>query len=332
MSMEQRPLGTTGLRVSALGFGCGAVGGLMVRGDHTQQRTAVSRALDAGITYFDTAAGYGAGRSEENLGRVMRDLGAWSRVVVGTKVRLGADDLADPARAIRASLEASLRRLGRSNVDVFHFHNPIALETRSGGSVDMATVLGDIARGFQNVVDAGLARHAGFTGLGDTAALHEVVLAEPFHAMQTYFNVLNPSAGFAGHAGGQQDFEALIDTAARAGRGVIVIRVLAAGAAAALPLSERPSNAGDPGAGLVAGTSYERDLQRAAAARTLAATLGLESPVELAVRFGLSKPGVSTVLVGYSNLGHLEDAIRFTERGPLSQDVVRRVLEISSES
>ena len=66
--------------------------------------------------------------------------------------------------------------------------------------------------------------------------------------MQTYFNALNPSAGYTGHAGGQQDFEGLIDTAARAGRGVIVIRVLAAGAAAATP--ERVPNAGDPGAPL----------------------------------------------------------------------------------
>ena len=54
--MEQRPLGKTGLTVSALGFGCGAVGGLMVGGDPAEQRQAVSRALDAGITYFDTAA------------------------------------------------------------------------------------------------------------------------------------------------------------------------------------------------------------------------------------------------------------------------------------
>src|SRR5215208_942115 len=139
VSMEQRLLGTTGLRVSALGFGCGAVGGLMVSGDHVQQRTAVSKALDAGITYFDTAAQYGDGRSEENLGQVMRDLGAWSRVVVGTKVRLRADDLAEPKKAIQHSIEASLKRLGRRDVDVFHFHNPIALETRSGESVDMAT-------------------------------------------------------------------------------------------------------------------------------------------------------------------------------------------------
>jgi len=326
--MEPRPLGATGLTVSALGFGCGAVGGLMVRGDASEQRQAVSRALEAGITYFDTAAQYGDGRSEENLGRVMRELGAWSRVVVGTKVRLRAEEMGDLAGAIRASLEASLKRLGRSDVDVFHLHNPIALTRSEGGALDIGTVLGDVAQGLRAVVEAGLARHIGFTGLGDSAAIREVVRAEPYETVQTYFNALNPSAGYTGHAGGQQDFEGLIDTAALAGRGVIVIRVLAAGAAAAEPV--RAANAGDPGGSLVSGGSYAADTERAARMRDLAIELGLESPVELALRFGLSKPGVSTVLVGYSTLDHLEEAIKYADRGPLSEDAVRRVLELSA--
>ncbi len=326
--MEQRPLGKTGLNVSALGFGCGAVGGLMTRGDPSEQRQAVSRALDAGITYFDTAAQYGDGRSEENLGRVMRELGAWSRVVVGTKVRLRPEELADPKAAIRASMEASLKRLGRDDVDILHLHNPIALTGGGQGMVDLGLVLSEIAEGTQAVVDAGLAHHDGFTGLGDSAALQEVIRAEPFETMQTYFNVLNPSAGYVGHTGGEQDFQGVIDTAARSGVGVIVIRVLAAGAAAAVP--DRAANAGDPGSGLVGGASYSTDLERAGRLPALAAELGLESPVELAIRFGLSKSGVSTVLVGYSTLQHLENAIRFAERGPLGADAVQRTLEISS--
>src|SRR5262252_2790710 len=173
--MEQRPFGATGLTVSALGFGCGAVGGLMVRGDANEQRQAVARALEAGITYFDTAAQYGDGRSEENLGQVMRELGAWSRVVVGTKVRLRPEEMADPAGAIRASLEASLKRLGRSDVDVFHLHNPIGLGRSGAGSLDIGTVLGDVAQGLRSVVEAGLARHIGFTGLGESTAVREVV-------------------------------------------------------------------------------------------------------------------------------------------------------------
>ena len=330
--MEHRSLGSTGLAVSSLGFGCGAVGGLMVRGDADEQRQAVSRALDAGITYFDTAAGYGDGRSEENLGRVMRELGAWPRVVVGTKVRLRAEELSSPSEAIRRSLEASLRRLGRSDVDVFYLHNPVGLTRPSDtdSALDLATALGSVARGLEAVREAGLARHIGFTGLGDSAALREVVRTEPYEAVQAYFNVLNPSAGFTGHAGGQQDLEGLIDTAALAGRGVVVIRVLAAGAAAAEPV--RAPNAGDPGGGLVSGGSYAGDLDRAASrVRGLAAELGLSGPVELALRFGLSKPGVSTVLVGYSSLAQLEEAIRYAERGPLSADAVQRVLVASSE-
>ncbi|MGI9147207.1 MAG: aldo/keto reductase [Chloroflexota bacterium] len=323
--MEQRPLGTTGLNVSALGFGCGAVGGLMVGGDVAAQRQAASRALDAGITYFDTAAAYGDGLSEEHLGKVMQDLGAWSKVVVGTKFRLRAEDMAHPARAIRASLGASLKRLGRDDVDVLHLHNPIALVPQAGEqTLDIGSVVHVVALALQEVVGEGLARHAGFTGLGDTAALRELLLAEPFETVQTYFNVLNPSAGFTGHAGGQQDFEGLIDSATRAGRGVIVIRVLAAGAAASAP--GRATNAGDPGGTLVSGGSYASDLQRAEAFSRLAGEIGLEGPVELAIRFGLSKPGVSTVLVGYSTLAHLEDAIRFAERGPLTADVVARIL------
>ena len=65
--MRMRTLGRTGLQVSILGFGCGAVGGLMVRGDPADQERAVARALEAGVNYFDTAVQYGDGASERNL-------------------------------------------------------------------------------------------------------------------------------------------------------------------------------------------------------------------------------------------------------------------------
>lgn len=323
--MEQRTLGKTGLKVSALGFGAGNVGGLMVRGDPAEQQRAVARALEAGITYFDTAPSYGNGRSEENLGRVLRDLGAWGRVAVGTKVRLGPGDLADPTGAIRRSLQASLRRLGRDAVDLVQLHSRVLIAPpEADGALGLEAVVGEVAEGFKQMVREGLAGHVGFTGLGDSSALRETVLAEDFETVQAYFNALNPSAGFAGWSGGGQDFEGLIDTAARAGLGVIAIRVLAAGALAAQP--ERAPNAGDPGAALAAGAEYERDLARARDLAPLAAELGLEGPLELALRFALSKPGVSTALVGYSSLEQLESAIRWAERGPLSDQAVRRIV------
>ena len=335
--MEQRDLGRTGLRVSALGYGAGAIGGLMVRGDPAAQTRAVARALEAGITYFDTAPGYGDGRSEENLGRALRELGAWDRVVVGTKVRLAPADLAAPGgagAAIRRSLEQSLRRLGRDSVDLLQLHNPVSLgqpdpgaTTASGGAVSLGYAVGEIAEGLRELVREGRARHLGFTGLGETAALLEAIETGPFETVQAYYNALNPSAGHAGASGGAQDFAGLIDAAARAGLGVIAIRVLAAGALSLQP--ERHANAGDPGRPLAPGADYDRDLQRARVIARLAGELGLDGPLELALRFALARPGISTVLVGYSDLAQLESALRWAGRGPLPEDAVARVVEIA---
>ena len=65
--MEYRTFGRSGMKVSVLGFGCGAVGGFMVRGDHAEQERTVARAIEAGVNYFDTAVQYGDGESEKNV-------------------------------------------------------------------------------------------------------------------------------------------------------------------------------------------------------------------------------------------------------------------------
>ena len=88
--MQLRTFGRTGMQVSALGFGCGAVGGIMVRGDPADQERLVARAIDVGVNYFDTAVLYGDGESEKNLGRVLRKLKP-ANAIVGTKVRLPPD-------------------------------------------------------------------------------------------------------------------------------------------------------------------------------------------------------------------------------------------------
>ena len=74
--MNLRSLGSNETTFPQLGFGCGAVGGLIVRGDRDEARRAVERAIESGITYFDTAASYGDGLSEKNLGEILRELGA----------------------------------------------------------------------------------------------------------------------------------------------------------------------------------------------------------------------------------------------------------------
>src|SRR5258708_39970546 len=122
--MDMRVFGRTGMQLSVLGFGCGAVGGLMVRGDPLDQERAVARAIEAGVNYFDTAVQYGDGESENNLGRVLQKLKP-ANVVVGTKVRLPASASGRMADAVATSLEGSLARLGLERVDIFHLHNPV---------------------------------------------------------------------------------------------------------------------------------------------------------------------------------------------------------------
>lgn len=330
--MEYRTLGKTGLRVSVLGFGCGNVGGLMIRGEPAEQRGVVSTALEAGVTYFDTAPSYGAGRSEENLGRTLRDLSAWGKVVVGTKLRVSASDLGDLRAAVRRSVQESLRRLGHDSVDLVQLHNRILpKDSEAGDGLAADLVSGELADAMRDVVREGLVRHVGITGMGETRAVKEVVDSGRFDTVQAYFNALNPSAGFSGASGGAQDFGGLIDVVAAAGLGILAIRVMAAGAlSGSVERARLASPAG--GGALVQGGEFQADVARARGLSSLAGELGLENTQELGFRFVLSKTGPSSVLVGFSDPDQLESATRWTERGPLTAVAVERVVAAARSS
>lgn len=302
----------------------------MVRGDHNQQVRSIARALEAGINYFDTAPSYGDGASERNLGRALHELGVNDRVVVGTKVRLGTAELGQPATAIRRSLEASLKRLGLDQVDVVHLHNPIGVETPNPADpgVPARAALEEVAYGLQRMVEHGLARHVGFTAVGAAESLKRLAANPVYETVQAYFNVLDPSGIRAGAAGGQQDFEGLIPHATEHGVGVIAIRVYAAGALSGGP--ERHPLAWLPPRPLVPGSDYDADVERARRLQQIAADLGLESVLELGLRFALTAPGISTALVGLSDFEHLEAAIRWSERGPLPGDQFGQLLEMAA--
>ena len=176
--MEMRVFGRTGMQLSVLGFGCGAVGGLMVRGDPLDQERTIARAIDVGVNYFDTAVQYGNGESEKNLGRVLQRLKP-ANVAVGTKVRLPAADFGRIADAVAKSLEGSLTRLRLDRVDIFHLHNAIT-ETGGGEALSVRQVLGDVVPAFERLRQQGKTRFLGLTAIGDTAALHRVIDARAF--------------------------------------------------------------------------------------------------------------------------------------------------------
>jgi aryl-alcohol dehydrogenase-like predicted oxidoreductase len=138
----QRQLGRSGIQVSALGLGCWAIGGpWLFNGrpagwsmvDDAESRRALQRALELGVTFFDTAANYGCGHSERLLGQAVK--GRRDQVVIATKFGYHVDEAtkvvtpygekeeeSDPTSHLRADLEASLRRLETDYVDVYQLH------------------------------------------------------------------------------------------------------------------------------------------------------------------------------------------------------------------
>ena len=322
--MQYRKFGRTGLETSLLGFGCGAVGGLMVGGDPADQERAVARALELGINYFDTASQYGNGRSETNLGRVLKRLKP--NVTVGTKVRLPPTPPREIGAAIAAALEASLKRLQLEQVDLFQFHNAIVGATK-GGEFSADEVLGEVVPAFERLRDAGKIRFFGITAVGETAALHRVVDARAFDTAQVSYNLLNPSPGGSQPPGfPAQDYGNLLAHTKAADMGVINIRVLAGGALSGS--AERHPLGSPPPAPIGSGASYLADVEAARRLLPLVEEGHAESLIEASLRYVIANDAVSTVLVGYSTLEQLEYAARAIDKGPLPAAALARTAEL----
>jgi aryl-alcohol dehydrogenase-like predicted oxidoreductase len=318
--METRVFGRTGLRLSVLGFGCGAVGGLMVRGDPRDQERTIARAIAAGVNYFDTAVQYGNGESEKNLGRVLQRLKP-ANVAIGTKVRLPSGDFGRIAGAVAKSLEGSLARLRLDRIDIFHLHNAITA-TGGGEALSVRQVLGEVVPAFEQLRQQGKTRFLGLTAIGDTAALHQVIDARVFDSAQVVYNMLNPSAAAALPANyPAQDYGRLFDRTRAAGVGVVGIRVLAGGALSGS--AERHPIASPPPER--SAMSYDADIVRARRLMPLVKEGFAASLPEAATRFALSHPAMGTILVGMATPQQFEDALAAVQKGPLLPAALERL-------
>jgi L-galactose dehydrogenase/L-glyceraldehyde 3-phosphate reductase len=322
--MEMRDFGRTGMRVSVFGFGCGAVGGLMVRGAPADQQRAVARALEAGINYFDTAVQYGNGASESNLGRVWATLKP--AAYVGTKIRFAQAERGNIAAAAAASLNASLTRLGMDHVDIFHLHNAITADG-AGESFSVKVVLEEVVPAFEALRQQGKTRFLGITAVGETAALHQVIDSGAFHSAQVSYNMLNPSAGMAVPAGyPAQDYGRLLDHTTAAGVGTIGIRALAGGALSGA--AERHPIASPAPEPIGSAMRYDDDLGRARRLAPLVAEGYAASLAEAATRFVIANPAIGTVLVGMATPAEFEQALAAVEKGPLPAAALARLAEL----
>ena len=179
--MEQRRLGNNGPQVSAIGLGCmGMSQAYGVRDDEESMRT-VHRALDLGVTFFDTADVYGAGHNEQLLGRALA--GRRNDVILATKCGLVPDESGAPVRVngrpdyIASACDASLRRLGTDVIDLYYLHR-----------VDPAVPIEESVGAMARLVGEGKVRAL---GLSEAAAstLRRAHAVHPIAALQSEYSL-----------------------------------------------------------------------------------------------------------------------------------------------
>ena len=192
--MQYNSLGRTGLNVSRVGFGGGGIGQVWGATTRDEAVRAVHRALDLGINYFDVAPAYGNGKAEEALGIALE--GRSEEVIIGTKVRVPGDDLANATAAVQRSMETSLRLLKRDSVDILHVHNRFT-ENRGDvpNSLSADDVMGPVLEAYQAVQQAGKTRFIGLSAMDhDVPTLNKIMDTGDWDTMLAYYNLLNQTA------------------------------------------------------------------------------------------------------------------------------------------
>ncbi|MEO6066919.1 MAG: aldo/keto reductase [Gemmatimonadales bacterium] len=197
MNLPTRPLGTTGLDITPVGFGAWAIGGGgwsygWGPQDDAESIAAMQHAVERGINWIDTAAIYGLGHSEEVVGKLLKGMKPAERPLVFTKCGLVWDDkdrMKDAKRilapaSIRAECEASLRRLGIERIDLYQFH----WEDESGVAVEdsWATML--------KLVEEGKVRVGGVSNFA-VATLDRCEKLGHVGSLQPPFSLIRRNAG-----------------------------------------------------------------------------------------------------------------------------------------
>lgn len=179
--MELRQFGRTGLKVSAIGFGCWEIGGTYGRIDEGEFQRAVAQAVDGGITCFDTAEAYGMGVSEEALARALGP--RRNDVVIATKFGVGYQETPnrrDSSRArVLASIDKSLQLLRTDHVDIYLVHWP-----------DPNTPLAETMRALDDIVRQGKARYVGVSNFR-LAQIEEAMRVRRIDVVQYAWNMFD---------------------------------------------------------------------------------------------------------------------------------------------
>ena len=296
--MDQKRLGSTGLQVSQICLGCMSYGE-PDRGGHPWSldeqtgRPFIARALELGITFFDTANVYSDGSSEEILGRAVKDFAASrDEVVIATKVhgrmRPGPNGGGLSRKAILTEIDASLRRLGTDYVDLYQIHR-----------WDPHTPLEETLQALHDVVQMGKARYLGASSMWAwqfSKALHlqRAHGWARFVSMQDHYNLLN-----------REEEREMLPLCADEGIGVLPWSPLARGRLT------RDWNEGTARSETDEfGKTLYLDSDRVIVERVaqVAADRGV-TRAQVSLAWMLGKPVVTAPIVGATKLQHLEDAV-----------------------
>ncbi|MGN6742053.1 MAG: aldo/keto reductase [Amnibacterium sp.] len=308
--MQYRQLGRTGLRVSDIGYGAwgiGGAGGGWVGAQDEESLQALGRFLELGGNFIDTARGYG--RSEELVGRVVREHAGEDIVVVATKVppkngewpaRDGVPvEEAFPGAHIRASLETSLKASGLDAFDVLQFHV----------WSDEWVGKGDWLETVQALKDQGKIRHFGVS-INDYQPENALALIRSgvVETVQVIYNVFS-----------QQPEEQLLPACQEHGIGVIVRVALDEGGLTGRIAADSTFEEGDFRGRYFGG---DRPKQVEEHVSALLEDLGVDRDAlpDLALRYVLAHPAVSTVIAGMRTVRNVERNAATSDRGDLPKE------------
>jgi aryl-alcohol dehydrogenase-like predicted oxidoreductase len=323
--MLYRVLGKTGIRVSRITFGCGPVSGWMEELDSDDQCLVIRHAIDSGINWFDTAAGYGNGKSEASLGAALGRLGRPAGIHIATKVRYLAEHLGDIRKHTLASVSASLKRLGTEQITLLQLHNSITVSRGDEAtSITPQDILGKdgVLEAFRELQAQGIVQHIGLTGIGQPGPLREAVSSGEFATIQVPYNLLNPSAGQLMPDGfPETDYGNIIAECETQRMGVFAIRVFAGGA-----LLGNPPSAYTFKTLFFPLDLYERDRSRAACLSAFLPTG--QSLHAAALQFVLAHPGVGAAIIGFRTI-HEIAAVAASLASPFPVDDLTTVARLA---
>jgi aryl-alcohol dehydrogenase-like predicted oxidoreductase len=310
--MKYRKFGRIGINVSEIGFGAWAIGGSWGPQNEKDSIAALHKALDSGVNFIDTAAGYGDGKSERIIAKVLKQ--RKERIYVATKTP-PADGPWLPTpycriedryseKYIRQNIEARLRNLNTDCLDILQFHtwtrawnkNPTPLEV------------------LKKLKDEGKIRFIGLsTPEHDQNSLIDLMRRGYLDVVQVIFNIFE-----------QEPAAELLPTAAEHRVGVIVRVAFDEGVLTGKYTANHKFPPDDFRSKYFAGDRLERAVERAERLKNEIKESGMTLP-QVALKFALSHPAVSTVVVGMRNAQHAEDDAAISDLDDLTDGLLIRL-------